>query len=143
MKFSKPFFVRLFLFAIGGGLSIGINTSCFWLFYTALGWNRFLSYALSLAIINVLLFLWNYFVGFRGSRSMGDSAWRQGVCLAGMNVLNYVLVTTFHGVFPDSKKLVIAVVQVFVAFLKFGAYHYWVFPHRDQGTPAQEASRTL
>ena len=45
-----------------------------------------------------------------------------------LNALNYALVMVFQGVFPGWPEAVIAVVQVFIAFFKFGLYHYWVYP---------------
>jgi putative flippase GtrA len=137
LKFSKPFFTRLILFLVGGVLSIGVNAGLFELFHTYFGWNRFVAYALSLAIINVLLFLWNYCVGFRTTRHWGDSAWRHVVCLSVTNGLNYGLVMLFQGILPDWKTAVIAVVQVFIAFFKFGLYHYWVYPREEHAPPAK------
>lgn len=133
MKLSKAFFIRLFWFVLGGVLSIAVNAGLFRLFYGVFGWNRYAAYALSLAIINVLLFLWNYVVGFKTDRHWSDSAWRQGVCLAVANGLNYALVMVLQGIFPRWPEVVIAVVQVFIAFFKFGLYHYWVYP---QAKPA-------
>ena len=110
------------------GVIIAVNAGLFRLFHGVFGWNRFAAYALSLALVNVLLFLWNYLVGFKTDRPWGDSAWRQGACLAVANALNYALVMVFQGVFPGWPEAVIAVVQVFIAFFKFGLYHCWVFP---------------
>ena len=139
MKFSKPFFKRLFLFGVGGVLSIAVNAGLFRLFFTYFGWNRYLAYGLSLAIINVLLFLWNYVVGFKTDRHWSDSAWRQGVCLAVANGLNYVLVMVLQGIFPRWPEAIIAVVQVFIAFFKFGLYHYWVYPQQGAEAPEEPA----
>jgi putative flippase GtrA len=139
LKFSKPFFARLFWFVAGGVLSIAINAGLFRLFFFQFGWNRFLSYALSLAIINVLLFLWNYRVGFKTKRHWGDSAWRQGVCLVVANALNYGLVMLLQGFYPRWPEAIIAGVQVFIAFFKFALYHYWVFPDHASDPAAVEA----
>ena len=141
MKLSKSFFLRLFWFVVGGVLSIGVNAGLFRLFFTHFGWNRYAAYALSLAIVNVLLFLWNYVVGFRTDRHWSDSAWRQGVCLAVANGLNYVLVMVLQGLFPRWPELIIAAVQVFIAFFKFGLYHYWVYPQQEPRGVAEEAVR--
>ena len=152
MKFSKSFFVRLFWFVVGGVLSIGVNAGLFRLFTDGFGWNRFVGYAFSLAIINVLLFLWNYVVGFKSDRHWSEAAWRQGVCLALANGLNYLLVMVLLGLFPHRPEMIfslvhstspallpllphwpsaiIAAVQVFIAFFKFGLYHYWVYAER-------------
>jgi putative flippase GtrA len=141
LKLSKSFFVRLFWFVIGGVLSIAVNAGLFRLFFTFFGWNRYVAYGLSLAIINVLLFLWNYVVGFRTDRHWSDSAWRQGVCLAVANGLNYALVMILQGLFPRWPEAIIAVVQVFIAFFKFGLYHYWVYPQKGEDL-APEPART-
>ena len=132
----------MFWFVVGGVLSIAVNAGLFRLFYFYFGWNRFIAYGLSLSIITVLLFLWNYVVGFKTDRHWSDSAWRQGVCQIAAFALNFILVTFLHGLFPDWKEAVIAAVQIFIAFFKFGLYHYWVYPQRAPELVAEEASRT-
>jgi putative flippase GtrA len=141
LKFSKPFFARLFWFFVGGVLSIAVNAGLFRLFSSYFGWNRYVAYGLSLAIINVLLFLWNYVVGFKTDRHWSDSAWRQGVCLGLANGLNYALVMVLQGIFPRWPVVIIAGVQVFIAFFKFGLYHYWVYPQREPELSAEPAGR--
>jgi putative flippase GtrA len=163
LKFSKSFFARLFWFLVGGILSIWVNAGLFRLFSHGFGWRDAIAYALSLAIINVLLFLWNYVVGFKSDRHWADAAWRQAACLAVSNGLNYVLVlgllrllpqcpdfvaAPFHGFSFVYQKLVgfwkegiIAAVQVFIAFFKFGLYHYWVYPQRPTTLDRVELER--
>jgi len=158
LKFSKSLFIRLFWFVVGGVLSIGVNIGLFRLFESGFGWNHYVAYALSLAIVNVLLFLWNYVVGFKSDRHWTDAAWRQGVCLGVANGLNYALVMILQGLFPQwpgwtlslvaaanpgwvhllprISEAIIAAVQVFIAFFKFGLYHYWVYAER---TPTPDA----
>jgi putative flippase GtrA len=140
LKLSKSFFARLFWFVVGGVLSIAVNAGLFRLFFFHFGWNRYVAYGLSLAIINVLLFLWNYFVGFETKAHWSVSAWRQAVCLAVANSLNYGLVMLLQGLFPRWPEAVIAVVQVFIAFFKFGLYHYWVYPQHGPELAAEETS---
>lgn len=120
-------------------MSIGVNAALFRLFNSGFGWNRYVAYALSLAIINVLLFLWNYVVGFKTERHWSDAAWRQVVCLGIANSLNYALVMVLQGWFPRWPEVIIAAVQVFIAFFKFGLYHYWVYPQREPEMGALEA----
>ncbi len=139
MKFSKSFFARLFWFVVGGVLSIAVNTQLYRLFHSFFGWGHYLAYALSLIIVTVLLFLWNYVVGFKTDRHWTDSAWRQGVCQIGCLALNYVLATFLLGMFPQWPSAVIAAVQIFIAFFKFGLYHYWVYPQRGGEVPAEPA----
>ncbi len=149
MKLSKSFFARLFWFVVGAVLSLWINAGLFGLFNSTFGWNRYVAYALSLTIVNVILFLWNYVVGFKTDRHWTDAAWRQVVCLGLANGLNYGLVMVLQGMFPrwpeifvstvaahapqvvralpDWPKTIIAGVQVFIAPFKFVLYHYWVY----------------
>jgi len=163
LKFSKSFFARLFWFLVGGVLSIAVNAGLFRLFTQEFGWRNSLAYALSLAIINVLLFLWNYVVGFKSDRHWTDAAWRQGVCLGVSNGLNYVLVLTLLKLVPECPGFVAAAfawfpfvhqklvgfwdaiiiggVQVFIAFFKFGLYHYWVYPQQPVAPVPVEAGQ--
>lgn len=142
MKIRKELIVRLFWFLLGGVLSIAVNAGLFRLFFTYFGWNRFVAYGLSLAIINVLLFVWNYFVGFKTTEHWSVSARRQAICLVGTNLLNYALVMGLQPLFPQHSEAVIAAVQIFIAFFKFGLYHYWVYPQRDVGFVAEQVSHT-
>lgn len=125
---TNSVFLRLFWFVVGGVLSIAVNAGLFRLFRDALGWNRFLAYALSLAIVNILLFAWNYFVGFRGEQGWRVAVTRQAACIGSANFLNYALVMLFQGFFPDHPEAVIAGAQIFIAGFKFVLYHFWVYP---------------
>ncbi len=140
MSESVPFFKRVFWFGVGGAASIYLNTFFFGLFHDRLGWSNYSAYALSLTLINVLQFLWNYFVGFRTTDHWTVSAVKQGVTLGVSNALNYAMVIALQAIFPNYKKLVIAVVQVFIAGFKFFVYHYWVYPHRRDGAEAGPVS---
>jgi putative flippase GtrA len=139
LKISKSILLRLFWFVVGGVCSIAVNECLFWLFHDFWGWDRRLAYGLSLTIITVLLFLWNYVVGFKTNRHWTESAWRQVVCQIVAFALNYVLVLFLHGFFPEWMRVIIAAVQVFIAFFKFGLYHYWVYPQHVLDLPAAEA----
>lgn len=146
-------------------MSIGVNAGLFRLFCSGFGWNRYVGYALSLAIVNVLLFLWNYVVGFKTDRHWTGAAWRQVVCLGAANGLNYALVMGLQGMFPQWPEVVIslmtsrapsllgslprwpeviiAAVQVFIALFKFALYHYWVYAESApalETTAAEQAS---
>ncbi len=142
MIIRKEFILRAFWFFVGGVMSIGINELLFWLFRDKLHWDSRVAYGLSLTIITVLLFLWNYVVGFKTTRHWTDAAWRQIVCQVVAFALNYFLVVLLHGHFPQWEKLVIAAVQIFIAFFKFGLYHYWVYPQRDMRFVAEQVSHT-
>jgi hypothetical protein len=119
---------RIFWFVLGGVLSIFLNTDLFRLLNGRLHWNRYLAYGVSLATVNVLLFAWNYFVGFRTTARLAVAARRQAVCMGSSNLLNYALVMMFQGVFPGWPTAVIATVQILIAGFKFVLYHYWVYP---------------
>jgi len=132
--------VRGVWFLLGGLAAIAINTGLFGFFEARLG-NRYLAYGMSLGLTNVLLFLWNYFIGFKTAQHWTVAARRQAACLAVANLLNYSLVVSLQGVFPEWPKLVIAGVQAFVGVFKFGLYHVWVYPLRDLRPVADEAVR--
>jgi putative flippase GtrA len=162
LKFSKSFFARLFLFLVGGVMSIWVNAGLFRLFSHGFAWKDSIAYGLSLAIVNVLLFLWNYVVGFKSERHWTDAAWRQAVCLGVSNALNYALVLGLLRLLPHCpefvaatftwsawahqkvvgfwKEGIIAAVQVCIAFFKFGLYHHWVYPQREPAVPVTEAA---
>ena len=142
MKVSKAFIVRLFWFGIGGLASIAVNTGLFRLFHSHFGWDSRVAYALSLAIITALLFLWNYVVGFKTEAHWTVSARRQVICTGVSIALNYALVMAFQGLFPRWPEVVIAVVQVFIALFKFVLYHYWVYPQRETAFAVEKAART-
>jgi len=119
---------RIFWFVLGGVLSIFLNANLFRLLSAELHWSRYLAYGISLATVNVLLFVWNYFVGFRTTARWTVAARRQAVCLGSCNLLNYGLVMVLQGVFPRWPAAVIATVQILIAGFKFVIYHYWVYP---------------
>jgi uncharacterized membrane protein YesL len=100
------------------------------LFHVYFGRGHYVAYALSLTIVTILLFLWNYLVGFKTDRHWTDSAWRQAVSQVICLALNYAMVTTLVGMIHGHDKLIIAAVQIFIAFFKFGLYHYWIYPQR-------------
>jgi hypothetical protein len=145
---------RLFWFAVGGALSVGCNYALFRLFGVQFGLNPQVAYALSLAVMTGFTFAWSYFVNFRT-----DNAWHLcvgkyvatlGVCY----VINFMLTQIGFSLFSVHNAIVIGIVQVFgacgittpgqdvrdafvigavqvfVAFVKFGIFHYWVFPAR-------------
>lgn len=133
MSKAVPFLKRVFWFGVGGGVSVVLNPLLFGLFNDKFGWSNYLAYALSLGLVNVLQFLWNYFVGFKTTDHWTTSAVKQGVTLGVSNALNYVMVIALQAVFPMWEKLVIVAVTIFIAAFKFVVYHYWVYPHRPEG----------
>jgi hypothetical protein len=127
---------RIFWFVLGGVLSIFLNANLFRLLSAELHWSRYLAYGISLASVNVLLFVWNYFVGFRTTAPWSVAARRQAVCIGSSNLLNYALVMLLQGVFPRWTAAVIATVQILIAGFKFVIYHYWVYPAPARSTAA-------
>jgi putative flippase GtrA len=121
---------RAWWYALAGVVTIVVNPALFALFHEVFGWHNYVAYALSLALVNVLHLLWNYYVGFRPSESLGTSARRQVMVYAGSNGLNYVLVVGLQSIFPQWNVQIIVVVQTLLAGSKFLAYHYWVYPHQ-------------
>ena len=125
---SNRLLARFLLYGGAGLWSMLVNPALFALFHEVLGWNNYAAYALSLSLLNVLQFLWNYYIGFRPTEHWTTSARRQLVILCVANALNYALVVTLQAVFVDWKKLVILAVQGAVALAKFIVYHFWVYP---------------
>jgi hypothetical protein len=140
---NKALIMRLLWFVVGGVVSISLNAGLFRFFHFYVGWNRFLAYGLALGIANIVLFTWNYFVGFRTRRQWVGSAWRHAVCLSVANALDYTLVVILHGIFPQWPSVVIAVVKIFVSGFKFGAYHYWVYPERARDPASPGAGKSV
>ena len=119
-------------------VTIALNPALFALFHDVLGWVNWLAYAVSLTLINVLQFLWSYFVGFRTRDRWTTSARRQGTTLLIFNALNYALVVALQAVVPAYEKAVIVGVQVVIAVVKFVVYHSWVYPDRPVPAAAEQ-----
>ena len=136
---------RIFWFVLGGVLSILFNAGLFRLLAYDLRWNRYLAYGISLAAVNVALFVWNYFIGFRTTAHWTVAARRQAVCIGSSNLLNFVFVMALQGMFPGWPAAIIAAVQILIAGFKFALYHYWVYPSpvvsRAASTDASWADR--
>ena len=138
MKLSKPLIMRLVWFVVGAGISYGVNLGLYRLFHNYVGWPHAGAYALTLCLSAIVLFLWNYFVGFRTKRPLVGSAWRHAVCYGLANVLDYSLFVTLIHMFPHWTELVLAAVKAFVVVFKFAAYHFWVYPVRTGEPEAGE-----
>ena len=126
---AKPrILVRAYWYVIAGVVTLCLNPALFALFHQVFDWSHYVAYGLSLAIVNLLQFFWNYFVGFRSREPMSKSATRQTITFVVANALNYALVVALQAALPQWKLQIIVVVQVFVAGIKFVAYHLWVYP---------------
>ncbi|MCE9609050.1 MAG: hypothetical protein K8R23_02365 [Chthoniobacter sp.] len=127
---AAPLHMRIIWYGVAAVVTIPLNPALFALFHDVLGWVNYAAYAVSLTLVNVLQFLWSFFIGFRTHESWTTSARRQGVALVVFNLLNYALVIVLQAVFPMFEKAIIVGVQVAVAIVKFVVYHYWVYPER-------------
>jgi hypothetical protein len=128
MTFSKALIMRLVWFVVGAGISYSVNLGLYRLFHNYVGWHHSVAYAITLCLSAVVLFLWNYFVGFRTKRPIVGSAWRHAVCYGLANILDYSMFVSLIHIFPHLTELVLAAVKAFVVVFKFAAYHYWVYP---------------
>jgi putative flippase GtrA len=119
---------RMLLFGLGGLFSYGLNVGAFLLLRKKLGLTEEVAYAISLGCVTGATFTWGYFVNFRTNRPLHDCASRYVLVQACCFGLNYAIAQTGFNLFPERPKLVILATLVFIAALKFGAYHFWVFP---------------
>ena len=130
---------RLLWFAVGGGLSTGINAGIFTFAKSICHWPDWQGYALSLSVVTVVNSFWNYFVNFRTS-----AAWREclprylGVVALGTAINYGVTLAGFRQLDASAwmKVAIIALVQGGTSVLKFGLYHYWVYPHGGKAAEA-------
>ena len=135
---AASFWKRILWYGVAAIVTVPLNPALFALFHDVLGWVNWIAYAFSLALVNVLQFIWSYNIGFRTSEHWTTSAKRQGATLVGTNLLNYLIVIALQAVFPQWQKLIIVAVQVFIAGVKFIVYHYWVYPDRPDSPRAVE-----
>ena len=134
MEKHQSLISRLFWFAVGGGLSVGINTSIYFLIRDRLGWTESGALAVSLVVVTTVFAIWNYRVNFRTSRD-----WRE--CLArylaavvfcfGLNYTISLLGIKELGTTKLRVFFVLSAVQVLVSGVKFLLYHSWVYPRAD------------
>ena len=129
---ATPLLMRIFWYGVAGVVTIALNPALFRLLNDGLGWANYVAYAVSLTLVNVLQFIWSYFVGFRTRDRWTTAARRQGTTLVVANLVNYGLVVALQSVFPKFEEVVIVAVQVVIAGLKFVVYHYWVYPDRPE-----------
>jgi putative flippase GtrA len=124
----QSLFFRLLWFGAGGVLSYTLNVSCFLLLTRHLGLSQRVAYACSLALITGVTFGWSYLVNFRTSRSLQSCLKRYVATLVICYGLNYLMAHVAFAFWPDKPKLIILVVLVIIAGVKFLIYHWWVFP---------------
>ncbi len=123
------------MFGLGGLLSYALNTAIFLFLRRNVGADDRIAYAVSLTVTSVVSYSWSYFVNFKTSRSLRSALTRYLTAVGVGYVLNYVLVQIGLSFWWEKPKLVILVVMVLIAGLKFLAYHLWVFPQHRQLEP--------
>ena len=131
MEKHQSIISRLFWFAVGGGLSVGINASIFFLIRDRLGWPESGALAVSLVVVTTVFAVWNYRVNFRTSRDWRECLARYLAAVALCFALNYAIGLTGIKQLGGTRMrvfLVLFTVQILVSGLKFVLYHHWVYP---------------
>lgn len=134
----QSIFSRVFWFAVGGFLSVGVNWSIFYVFRHKLDLPVWVALGISLTAITTIFSVWNYFVNFRTGRAWHECLYRYFAAIAFCYVLNYVISLSGIKGIGHTKTLefaVITAVQILVSGVKFLLYHFWVYPHAS-GEPA-------
>jgi putative flippase GtrA len=139
---------RIFFFLLGGVLSVTFNIAIVSILTEGLhwpdivvkitGWPKYITpglgwlfqyaYAVSLATVTLLAFLWSYHINFRTSSVWHACAPRYLCVVIGGYVINWWCAQALVEVFPDKEKVIIIIMMFSVACLKFLMYHFWVFP---------------
>lgn len=135
--YRHPLVRRIFWFGVGGVLSIAGNYGLTQLGMRELHLSKTSAYRFGLAAMTGFTFAWSYFVNFRTSTAWHLCAGKYVVTLAGCYGISCLLGPIGFRLLPTQTALVIAGVQIGVAFLKFGIFHFWVFP-RDLPGEAKE-----
>ena len=136
MPARQSIFSRLFWFGVGGGLSVAINWSIYYIFEGRLGWTKSAALAVSLGVVTTVFAIWNYRINFRTDRGFQECLARYLIAIAFCFALNYGIALTGIKQFGTSRLLeygIIAVVQVVVSGVKFLLYHQWVYPRAGSG----------
>ena len=123
---------RIFWFGVGGGISVALNWTIFYLTGKLWHWPDAASYALSLTVVTIVFSLWNYFINFRTSAGWRECLVRYLAAIALCYAVNYsITLTGFKHLAASGwmKYAIIAVVQIGTSGLKFLLYHFWVYPH--------------
>lgn len=131
MEKSQSLLSRLFWFGVGGGLSVAINWSIYYVFEGRLGWPKGEAFAVSLGVVTLVFAIWNYRINFRTDHGFRECLARYLVAIALCFALNYVITMSGIKHFATSKVIeygIIATVQVLVSGVKFVLYHRWVYP---------------
>jgi putative flippase GtrA len=128
---------RLFWFGMGGGLSVAINASIFFLIREQLGWSEAGALAVSLVVVTTVFAIWNYRLNFRTDRDWRECLTRYLAAVAFCFALNYAIGLTGIKELGSTKLRIVGVlftVQVLVSAVKFVLYHRWVYPRAGFGS---------
>ena len=135
MEKHQSILSRVFWFGVGGGMSVAINWTIYYIFEGRLGWPKAQAFAVSLGVVTLVFAIWNYRINFRTDHGFRECLARYLVAIAFCFALNYGIALSGIKYFGTTKVLeygIIAVVQVLVSGVKFMLYHRWVYPR----TPA-------
>lgn len=125
---------RMFFFAAGGFLSVGINWGIYRLMQDVFGAPRWSALALSLLVVTAVFSVWNYFLNFRTRLGWRESLVRYLGAIGFCYGLNYGIALTGIKHLAHTRLVefsVLASVQVLVSGVKFLLYHRWVYPRHD------------
>ncbi len=128
----QSLFSRIFWFGVGGGLSVAINATLYFLLQDWLGWPKSSALAVSLVVVTTIFAIWNYRINFRTDRGFRECMVRYLGAVAFCYALNYSAALTGINQLGHTRWLelsVLASVQVLVSGVKFFLYHHWVYPH--------------
>jgi putative flippase GtrA len=137
MPAQQSILSRLFWFGVGGGLSVAINASIFFLIRDWLGWPEAGALAVSLVVVTTVFAIWNYRLNFRTNRDWRECLARYLAAVAFCFVLNYAIGLTGIKQLGGTRLRILGVlftVQVLVSGVKFLLYHHWVYPRAAVGS---------
>ncbi len=137
MKETQSILSRLFWFGVGGGLSVAINSTIFFIVRGRLGWPDWSALAVSLVVVTTVFAIWNYRINFRTERGWRECLHRYLAAIAICFAINYVVSLTGLKQFGSTRLGVVLVflcVQTPVAAVKFLLYHRWVYPTHSPST---------
>lgn len=118
------------VFVAGGLVSYVLNLIPYKLLRHFAGWPHDPAYAASLTWVTVLMFFWNYRVNFPTKQHWKLCASRYVTSVLIAWALNFFSVRLIKEWLPVS--VAIFIIGFVIAVLKFGLYHWWVFPHREE-----------
>ena len=82
MEKQQSLLSRVFWFGVGGGMSVAINWSIYYLFEGRLGWAKAQAFAVSLGVVTTVFAIWNYRVNFRTDHGFRECLARYLVAIA-------------------------------------------------------------